>query len=102
MQMANRPEQYTAHAAEELSLFYRETLTSAFGGAGWKKKKNGAGKCLLFKTTLEWTTDQKHILLYRDAEGNPSLDFMVDILQQKRGEGEQNQTSNQPASNRVM
>lgn len=52
-------------------------------GAGGKKKKNGAGNCLLIKTTLEWITDQKNTLLYRDVEGNPSLDFMVDILQQK-------------------
>lgn len=27
--------------------------------------------------------DQKNTLLYRDAEGNSSLDFMADILQQK-------------------
>lgn len=27
--------------------------------------------------------DQKNTLLYRDAEGNSSLDSMVDILQQK-------------------
>lgn len=27
--------------------------------------------------------DQKNTLLYRDTEGNSSLDFMADILQQK-------------------
>lgn len=27
--------------------------------------------------------DQKNILFYRNAEGNSSLDFMADILQQK-------------------
>lgn len=51
--------------------------------AGGKKKKNGAGNSLLVKTTLEWITDQKNTLLYSNVQGNPSLDFMVDILQQK-------------------
>lgn len=54
-------------------------------GAG--EKKNGLDNHLLSKAALEWLTDQKNILLYRDGEENPSSHFMVDILQQK-GESE--------------
>lgn len=61
------------------SFFYREIVTSAF----WAQEK-WSRKCLLVKTTLEWIMDQKNTLIYRDAEGNSSLDFMDDILQQGR------------------
>lgn len=80
--MANRPEQYTAHAAKNPVCFIGKQLEVHLG-AGGKKKKNGAGNWLLVKTTLQWIADQKNTLLYRDVEGNPSLHFMVDILQQK-------------------
>lgn len=64
------------------SLFHREMVTSAF----WvQEKEKWSRKCLLVKTALEWLLDQKNTLLYRDAEGNSSLDFMADILQQKGG-----------------
>lgn len=39
MLMANRPEKYTAHAAKNPSLLYRETVTSAFWGLGERKRK---------------------------------------------------------------
>lgn len=65
---------------QKTSLFYREMVTSAF----WVQEKEiWSRKCLLIKTALEWIMDQKNTLLYRDAEGNSSLDFMADILQQK-------------------
>lgn len=98
MLMENRPEQYTAHAANSVHFIgsYMCIL-----GAGEKKKKNRADNCLLFKTTLKWTMDQKNTLLYGDVVANPSLDTTVDNSQQK-GEGEQNQTSNQPGCNRLM
>lgn len=63
---------------QKKSLFYRELLTSAF----WAQEK-WSRKCQLVKTALEWLMDQKNTLLYRDAEGNSSLDFMAGILQQK-------------------
>lgn len=65
---------------QKISLFYREMLTSAF----WvQEKEKWSRKCLLVKRALEWLMDQKNTLLYRDAEGNSSLDFMADLLQQK-------------------
>lgn len=56
--------------------------------AGGRKKNNGTGNCLLVKTTLEWIMGLKNTLLYRDVERKPSLNFMVDTLQQKGGGGE--------------
>lgn len=65
---------------QKTSLFYSENITSAF----WvQEKEKWSRKCLLVKTALEWLMDQKNTLLYKDAEGNSSLDFMADILQQK-------------------
>lgn len=63
---------------QKTSLFYREMVTSAF----WAQEK-WSRKCLLVETTLEWIMDPKNTLLYRDAEGDSSLDFMANILQQK-------------------
>lgn len=83
MLTANRPDHSTAHAAKNPVSFVGKRLQVHFEGWG-KKKKPGAGNCLLVQPPLERVTAQRNTLLSRDGERAPRVDFMVDIFQQKR------------------